>query len=129
MFVSVSISPNFTIQECNIESEVCCQIRIATPAPRPTTQRNTYIPPPPPTPKAQPLPTPCYERGSVCAPANQCYNGAVQRGSPYASRAPVSIMSNHFVNNMNVIDFSREKKNTILELKKTIFCTVQNRTS
>ncbi|XP_031633486.1 inactive serine protease scarface [Contarinia nasturtii] len=79
-------------QECNVDSEVCCQVRQPTPAPtRPTPppSRPTYIPPAPPTPARQ-LPTPCNDRNSVCAPANQCYNGAVSRGSPYASRAPAS---------------------------------------
>jgi len=79
-------------QECNVDSEVCCQVRVPTPPPRPSPAptRNSYIPPPPPTQRAQPQPTPCYDRSSVCAPANQCYNGNVQRGSPYASRAPAS---------------------------------------
>lgn len=77
-------------QECNIDSEVCCQVRAPTPPPRPSPPptRNSYIPPPPPTPRVQP--TPCYDRSSVCVPANQCYNGAVSRGSPFASRAPAS---------------------------------------
>lgn len=84
------------MQQCNVDSEVCCQVKVPTPAPTPAPTRGTppptrasYIPPPPPpTPKRQ-LPTPCYNGNSVCAPANQCYNGAVSRGSPYASRAPV----------------------------------------
>ncbi|XP_055321377.1 inactive serine protease scarface [Sitodiplosis mosellana] len=86
-FVDASQVSGSGSQQCNIDTETCCAIRVPTPAPTQPPTRASYIPPPTP---ARQLPTPCYDRNQVCVPANQCYNGQVQRNSPYASRQPAS---------------------------------------
>ncbi|GAB0095130.1 Inactive serine protease scarface [Sergentomyia squamirostris] len=51
-------------QECNIETEVCCSIRVPTTTPRPTP------PPPPPS-------IPCLERNYFCVAPQSCRNGVI----------------------------------------------------
>lgn len=104
------------LQECNIDSEVCCQIRVpVTPRPTPPPTRASYIPPAPPT-RSQPQPTQCYDRSSVCVPANQCYNGAVSRGSPYTSRAPVSFIEILF--HFELQKFNKITKVTLVSISR-----------
>ncbi|XP_059611208.1 inactive serine protease scarface [Phlebotomus argentipes] len=50
-------------QECNVDTEVCCAVRVPTTTPRPTT---TQLPP-----------TPCVERNYFCVAPQACRNGVI----------------------------------------------------